>query len=390
MKRPTGNRVNPVVLRQDDGFRGVLIPVEHYGLWGGGVAKAAFLLAREIRALGLPVRVLTLHTTEADIAFSRACGIAVSVTPLNRGHRWRLPLVSLALVSLWHALIRPRWLLLAIGTDPLAGYLLGSPYAKRLVVWECTEAQRDNPFVSALARSRLHRALAVLAPSAAIETNIRREYGYRGTLLRLPFWVETPSESCSEKDAVTDWRPDFIYVGRKDQKKGLFELIGALGRLHEKGQPANLLICGTGEDAPFRHHAENRGIADRVRFAYFSSQDGVRAAICSARWFVLPSHHEGYPLALLEAFSLGRPAIATAVGSVPEMCEDSTAALLVPPRDEAALCDALARALVMSSQEYRERSAAAHNQFGRLSGVNVVRQRMGSVLREVQQLTYLR
>ena len=60
---------------------------------------------------------------------------------------------------------------------------------------------------------------------------------------------------------------------------------------------------------------------------------------------VTPSgEHEGIPVSLLEAMSVGVPAIGTETGGIPALLADG-AGLLVPERDAAALADALERVL---------------------------------------------
>jgi glycosyltransferase involved in cell wall biosynthesis len=357
----------------------VVLPVEHYGLWGGGMPKAAFLLARELRALGCVVTVVTLHTRPSDVAASEAFGIRVRRSRLSFGHRWRLPQVGVAFGGLLECLSHPRSLIIAIGTDAVAASLLALPFASRVAVWECTEATAYSPFVSPRASRRLHRARAVLVPSAAVEQNVRRNYGYQGPVLRLPFWVEAPDCTAAAHRNQAGEGVDFVYLGRKDKKKGLYELLGAVARLRASGVSARLLICGPGDDAPFSAYAEETGISGLVRFAYFADQREVLEALRGARWLVLPSHSEGYPLTLLEAFAQGRPVIATQVGSVPEMCGDSPAAALVPARDEAALAQAMERALAISVEEYAMRQQAARTLFERLSGPQAVRERLAAV-----------
>jgi protein-tyrosine-phosphatase len=56
--------------------------------------------------------------------------------------------------------------------------------------------------------------------------------------------------------------------------------------------------------------------------------------------FVLPSLSEGIPMALLEAMALGRPAVASAVGGVPEIITDRADGLLVEPQSPRAIADA--------------------------------------------------
>jgi glycosyltransferase involved in cell wall biosynthesis len=54
-----------------------------------------------------------------------------------------------------------------------------------------------------------------------------------------------------------------------------------------------------------------------------------------------PPDHEGLPLAILEAMSLGKPVVATAVGGVPSVIESGVNGLLVPAANPAALADSL-------------------------------------------------
>jgi hypothetical protein len=70
-------------------------------------------------------------------------------------------------------------------------------------------------------------------------------------------------------------------------------------------------------------------------------------------FFVLASHHEGLPVALMEALSVGLPVVATAVGGVPQFVNDSEEGLLVTPGRPDLLAGALVR--VCSDSELRRR-----------------------------------
>lgn len=61
----------------------------------------------------------------------------------------------------------------------------------------------------------------------------------------------------------------------------------------------------------------------------------------SASCIVLPSYREGLPTVIAEAFSVGRPVIATSVGGVPEIVQDGVNGLLVGPGDVDGLKGAL-------------------------------------------------
>jgi glycosyltransferase involved in cell wall biosynthesis len=57
------------------------------------------------------------------------------------------------------------------------------------------------------------------------------------------------------------------------------------------------------------------------------------------------SDFEGSPLAVMEYMAAGRPVVATRVGGMPDLVEDEVSGFLVPPRDPAALAEAIAAVL---------------------------------------------
>jgi glycosyltransferase involved in cell wall biosynthesis len=61
--------------------------------------------------------------------------------------------------------------------------------------------------------------------------------------------------------------------------------------------------------------------------------------------FVHPSWAEAFPYVILEAMALGRPIVASDVGGIGEALVDGDSGLLVAPRDERALAEALVELL---------------------------------------------
>ncbi len=62
--------------------------------------------------------------------------------------------------------------------------------------------------------------------------------------------------------------------------------------------------------------------------------------------YVQPSVVAGMPNSVLEAMAAGLPVVATAVGGIPEVVVEGETGLLVPPRDSAALANAMLKLLV--------------------------------------------
>ena len=140
--------------------------------------------------------------------------------------------------------------------------------------------------------------------------------------------------------------PIILVVGRLSREKGHGDLLRAVQRIKQRqgGLKFRVLIAGEGPEAqPLRRLAAELGIHDRITFAGF--QADLRPLYAMATLLALPSHSEGSPNAVLEAMSAGLAIAATRVGGVPEMLEHERSGLLVPPRDQDALADALERLL---------------------------------------------
>ena len=72
----------------------------------------------------------------------------------------------------------------------------------------------------------------------------------------------------------------------------------------------------------------------------------LERSLINCSFGVLPSEwYENCPYAVLEAFALGTPVVASAIGGIPELVEDGISGLLVSPGDPRALAAGLQRML---------------------------------------------
>lgn len=90
--------------------------------------------------------------------------------------------------------------------------------------------------------------------------------------------------------------------------------------------------------------AKALGLMERIEFLGELETAALDAAYRQADAFVLPSFYEGYGMVLAEALARGLPIVSTTAGAIPDTVP-ADAGLLVPPGDEAALAEALARLL---------------------------------------------
>jgi glycosyltransferase involved in cell wall biosynthesis len=127
------------------------------------------------------------------------------------------------------------------------------------------------------------------------------------------------------------------WVGRLSTEKGADVMLEALAECHPRWR---LSIIGDGaEFARLRQQAEALRVSDRVTWHGSIANAGSLLSAFDA--FVLSSRTEGAPITLFEAMNAGVPIIATRVGGVPHIINDSHA-VLVPTEEPRAIAEALA------------------------------------------------
>jgi phosphatidylinositol alpha-1,6-mannosyltransferase len=170
------------------------------------------------------------------------------------------------------------------------------------------------------------RAIAVLFVT---NETLQRKYPTRGK-------VYSASDVVLD-DAAFGRRPPrssmpftLVTVGALDQPyKGTSVLLDAVAHLQDAGVTVRLRIVGSGRLMPaLRERARTLGLESKVDFLGQLDRTGVGRALDAADVFVMPSLTEGLPRALLEAMAKGLPAVASAVGGIPELLPPE---FLVPP-----------------------------------------------------------
>lgn len=141
----------------------------------------------------------------------------------------------------------------------------------------------------------------------------------------------------SHRDSV-----QFLFLGRIDDRKGAFELLDAYRALPGSSRAAaRLVFAGDGQVEALRRRAAEIG-PDVVVHSWVD-RDECDRLLAASDVLVLPSHHEGVPMAILEAMAYGLPVIATPVGGIPDVVRHGREGLLVEAGNRAMLTAALAR-----------------------------------------------
>jgi glycosyltransferase involved in cell wall biosynthesis len=155
-----------------------------------------------------------------------------------------------------------------------------------------------------------------------------------------------------------------VSVGRLVAKKGFGDLLAACRLLKDRQLPFRLDVYG---DGPLRDRlaaeVERLDLAAEVRLAGARPRRDLAGLLQEADVFAITplvtedGDRDGIPNVLLEAMACGLPAVATAVGGIPEVVIDGANGLLTPARDAGAVADRLAA--LLADQDARTRLGRA-------------------------------
>jgi glycosyltransferase involved in cell wall biosynthesis len=171
-----------------------------------------------------------------------------------------------------------------------------------------------------------------LAPSRFLMDKVRA-MGLRGTVRLLANFVDLDRWQPAPLPAT----PIVGYVGRLVPEKGVDVLVKAMD-----GVAARLRIFGTGEARPSLERLVRDRRLTNVDFFGHLDEKALRDAVAACRCIVQPAvWYENNPHAVLEAFAMARPVIASDMGGLSELVAHGETGFLVPARDSGRLRDAI-------------------------------------------------
>ena len=217
-----------------------------------------------------------------------------------------------------------------------------------------TEAGRHSGWVSGQISRQVHaveswfvrESDSLIACSASMSDEISDLFGPDlGEIVVIRNGIDSSRWPFAPRRANTG-PPELLYIGRLEYEKGVHEAIAALPRIRRTHPGTTLTIAGDGTQEDWLVDvARKHRVLKAVRFVGRVDHDQLLRLLHQTDAAVLPSHYEPFGIAALEAAAAGAPLVASNVGGLGEAVIDGETGVSFPPRDVAALADAVRRVL---------------------------------------------
>ena len=195
-------------------------------------------------------------------------------------------------------------------------------------------------YESLFLRFMLNKAKVIICSSEFIGKSFLKNYSHK--IVTITQGIDTRLFIPKE----TNVRNEIIFVGNfYVEYKGLFYLLQALRFVKDHIKEIKLKIVGEGNYKYYHSLCKKIGINRFVEFKGRLFGKNLVGEYQTSNLLVLPSISDNFPSVCLEAMACKIPVIGTAVGAVKDIIDDGKSGILVPPRDEKALANAIIRIL---------------------------------------------
>jgi len=240
----------------------------------------------------------------------------------------------------------------------LAKAILGLPFVATYGYRYAEFIRPTRRWLSYLLAIFVERLGLRVADAVIVTTPELGQYVARWTLAdrvhHIPNGVDTVT-FCPPPHPPSNNPPVAIFVGRLEPQKNLFALLEAAATVGN----LRLVLVGDGSQREaLTQRARELGV--EMKLAGIVPHEALPSHLQRADLFVLPSHIEGHPKALLEAMSVGLPCVGTDVPGIRDVLQDGETGILCPGTDPASLASGLRRLLAdwATAQEMGRRARA--------------------------------
>ena len=282
----------------------------------------------------------------------------LSVFPLLRATVTMIALIGMRRVDLVHINMSYRGSTIRKGIIVRICHLMRIPIVLHLHTCEYQNFYEGlPPILQGWVRGVFQRADHILVLGLVWEAFVVEELGIPETNVSVLYNAAPGPGRLAPRHSRDCKHVRLLFLGRLGTRKGVPELFRALSLIPDLSVTWSITMVGDGDIGWARRLAGEFGICDRVTFTGWLNPAQVRDTLESSDILILPSHAEGFPMSIVEAFAHGVAVISSPAGSISEIVADGENGLLVSASDVAALERAIESLCV--DGEFREKLALA-------------------------------
>ncbi len=316
----------------------------------GGVTEHIAALDQRFRALGHDTRIIVASSEDDEVLSDHVIKVsgAVSAVPFS-GSTARITFSPQVYRRVKQILKQEKFDIVHVhepGVPILSLAVLRHSHAVNVGTFHAyRESNAVFEYAHALVKRVFNRLDGRIFVSTAVRDYITRYFP--GAFTIIPNGIDC-ARFCSPDikpiEKFDDGRPNILFVGRMEKRKGFRFLMRAYPHIKKAIPAARLIIVGAFTDKdkkPFVRYARALKLRG-VHFVGYVSPEELPRYYRTATVFCAPSTgFESFGIILLEAMAAGVPIVASAITGYRAVIETSVDGVLVPPEDEQALAHAL-------------------------------------------------
>lgn len=151
----------------------------------------------------------------------------------------------------------------------------------------------------------------------------------------------TPSDearrNARKELGLSDEKVVYTFMGRHNHEKGIYELLRAFDNLVSTRPNAFLLLIGSDEEGCLKDLSSYGNIKNDENFRYYGITHEPENILQASDVFCLPSYREGFGMSVVEAASLGIPAICSDIYGLKDTMVDGETGIRCKVKDSQSL-----------------------------------------------------
>lgn len=320
----------------------------------GGVTEHISALDEQFRARGHDTRIIAASSTDEDVLDDHVIKVSGAVSPVSfSGSKARITLSPRVYQRVKEILQREKFDVVHVhepGVPVLSLAVLRHSHALNVGTFH---AYRESNAIYEYANPLVKRIFGRLDGRIFVSDAVREyiTHYFPGDYTIIPNGIDFESFATANIQPIerfNDGRPNILFVGRMDKRKGFRHLIRAYPYVKQVIPDARLIVVGAygdKEKEPFIRYARTHRLHGVHFVGYASSQDKPRYYHTATVFCAPNTGFESFGIVLLEAMASGVPIVASDIAGFRTVVDDCAEGFLVPPEDAHALGDAIVQLL---------------------------------------------